>query len=97
MNFRIKLTGLKYKTKISRLKDFTSLHMIVATLRCDYTCKLLPSITTNLSADSNQFDMSIETAEKALDFIFKSPSKFIKIEFQGGRVASKFLFNKICS
>lgn len=86
----IKLTGLKYKTKISRLKDFTSLHMIVATLRCDYTCNYCQVSRQNLSADSNQFDMSIETAEKALDFIFKSPSKFIKIEFQGGESLLNF-------
>ena len=34
----LKLSGLKYRTKISRLKNFTSLHMVVTTLRCDYTC-----------------------------------------------------------
>lgn len=86
----IKLTALKYKTKISRLKEFTSLHMIVSTLRCDYTCNYCQVSRQNLSADSNQFDMSIETAERALDFIFKSPAKYLKIEFQGGESLLNF-------
>ena len=34
----IKLTALKYRTKLDRLAQFTGLHMFVVTLRCDYSC-----------------------------------------------------------
>jgi uncharacterized protein len=86
----LKLTGLKYKTKLSRLRDFTALHMVVTTLRCDYTCSYCQVSRQNLSADESEFDMSLETADKTLEFIFKSPAKFIKIEFQGGESLLNF-------
>ena len=42
------------------------------------------------------FDMSEEVAEKSLDLVFKSPSKFLKIEFQGGEPLLNFeLIKKI--
>ena len=86
----LKLTGLKYKTKLSRLKDFTALHMVVTTLRCDYTCSYCQVSRKNLSANESDFDMSLDTARKTLDFIFKSPAKFLKIEFQGGESLLNF-------
>ena len=40
--------------------------------------------------------MSEEVAEKSLDLVFKSPSKFLKIEFQGGEPLLNFeLIKKI--
>ena len=36
------------------------------------------------------FDMSKEIAVKSLDLVFKSPSKNIKIEFQGGEPLLNF-------
>ncbi|MGI2160968.1 His-Xaa-Ser system radical SAM maturase HxsB [Shewanella oncorhynchi] len=86
----IKLTALKYKTKLSRLKEFTALHMVVTTLRCDYTCNYCQVSRQNLESDEKKFDMTIETANKVLEYIFKSPSKSIKIEFQGGESLLNF-------
>ncbi|MGZ3762996.1 MAG: His-Xaa-Ser system radical SAM maturase HxsB, partial [Mucilaginibacter sp.] len=40
--------------------------------------------------DRHAFDMSEETADKALDLVFKSPSPTIKIEFQGGEPLLNF-------
>ncbi|MDN5882285.1 MAG: His-Xaa-Ser system radical SAM maturase HxsB, partial [Nitrosospira sp.] len=40
--------------------------------------------------DTDAFDMSQETADKALEFVFRSPSPAIKIEFQGGEPLLNF-------
>jgi His-Xaa-Ser system radical SAM maturase HxsB len=60
----------------------TSLHIILPTLRCNQKCIYCHSAVKAKAA--KEFDMSIETAKKTLDFIFQSPSKNITIEFQGG-------------
>jgi len=76
------LLALKYRTKQHRVSQFTALHIFVVTLRCDYTCKYCQVSRRMESADD--FDMSQETAIAALNLVFMSPSKAIKIEFQGG-------------
>lgn len=86
----LKLTGLKYRTKLSRLKNFTALHMVVTTLRCDYTCHYCQVSRQNLSSDESTFDMDLDTADKVVDMIFKSPAKALKIEFQGGESLLNF-------
>lgn len=86
----LKLSGLKYRTKIARLKNFTSLHMMVTTLRCDYTCHYCQVSRQNLASDNSKFDMTIETADKAIALIFQSPAKALKIEFQGGESLLNF-------
>lgn len=83
-------TGLKYRTKIARLKNFTALHMVVTTLRCDYTCNYCQVSRQNLSASKDQYDMTQETADNVIINIFNSPSKAIKIEFQGGESLLNF-------
>lgn len=60
----------------------TSLHIIVVTLRCNMKCVYCHA--SSVSEDSKGFDMSKETAKKAVDFVFQSPSPNIAIEFQGG-------------
>jgi His-Xaa-Ser system radical SAM maturase HxsB len=81
-NVAIDLLALKYRTKAQRIAQFTALHLFVVTLRCDYTCQYCQvSRQTN---DKHAFDMSEETANKALDLVFRGPSPAIKIEFQGG-------------
>ncbi|MEL0630723.1 His-Xaa-Ser system radical SAM maturase HxsB [Psychromonas aquatilis] len=86
----LKLLGLKYRSKISRLKEFTSLHMVVVSLRCDYTCSYCQVSRQGLKADFDKYDMSIKTADKVIDLIFSSPSKGIKVEFQGGESLLNF-------
>ncbi|XOA42783.1 MAG: His-Xaa-Ser system radical SAM maturase HxsB [Candidatus Nealsonbacteria bacterium] len=59
-----------------------SLHIIVVTLRCNFKCIYCQA--SRRSMKEKQYDMSIKTARKIVDTIFKSPSKVITIEFQGG-------------
>ncbi len=78
----LELLALKTRTRYHRLADFTALHMIVVTLRCDQSCRYCQ--VSRQSANRNRFDMSEETAERAVEMVFASPSPLIKIEFQGG-------------
>ena len=87
-NAAIDLLGLKYRTKLGPISQFTGLHMFVVTLRCDYTCQYcqVSRQTTDLLA----FDMSADVAKKSVDMAFESPSPAIKIEFQGGEPLLNF-------
>lgn len=82
------LLALKFRTKIKRLADFTSLHIFVVSLRCEHSCPYCQ--VSRQSEDRDAFDMSEEVAEKSLDLVFKSPSENIKIEFQGGEPLLNF-------
>jgi His-Xaa-Ser system radical SAM maturase HxsB len=78
----IDLLALKVRTKLQRLAEFTGLHIFVVSLRCEHSCQYCQ--VSRKSNDKLAFDMSIQTAEKALALVFRSPSRTIKIEFQGG-------------
>ncbi|PBB80155.1 His-Xaa-Ser system radical SAM maturase HxsB [Mesorhizobium sp. WSM3879] len=82
------LLALKVRTKAKRLENFTSLHIMVVSLRCEHSCPYCQ--VSRQSEDRSAFDMSEETAEKALALIFQSPSPAIKIEFQGGEPLLNF-------
>lgn len=82
------LLSLKYRTKAQTFSRFTSLHVFVVSLRCDYTCSYCQ--VSRQSMNAQQFDMSIETADKSLALVFRSPSEAIKIEFQGGEPLLNF-------
>ena len=72
----------RYRTRKSFISKFTSLHMLVLTVRCNQDCKYC-----QVSAESDlayQYDMIPEVAKKAVEYAFYSPSTTIKIEFQGG-------------
>lgn len=84
----IDLLALKLRTKLSRLSDFTALHIFVVTLRCEHSCPYCQ--VSRQSEDKNKYDMSIDIADKAIDMVFKSPSPSIKIEFQGGEPLLNF-------
>ena len=84
----IDLLALKLRTKHHQIKQFTSLHIFVVTLRCDYSCQYCQ--VSRQSEDKEQYDMSKEVALKSIDFVFKSPSKYIKIEYQGGETLLNF-------
>jgi len=74
---------MRYQQSHSSLLQGTSLHIIVVTLRCDSYCVYCQSSSKPLTSGGN-YDMSRETAQKTVDFIFQSPSPAITIEFQGG-------------
>jgi uncharacterized protein len=64
------------------------LHMFVVSLRCNHTCKYCQ--VSRQSEDRAAFDMTEEIADRAIDFTFRSPSRSIKIEFQGGEPLLNF-------
>ncbi len=84
----VNLLALKYRTKKSKLSSFTSLHIFVVSLRCDHSCPYCQVSRQNLKG--SLYNMSQETADRGLDFAFKSPSSSIKIEFQGGEPLLNF-------
>ena len=78
----LEMISAKYRTRKRFISNFTSLHMMVITLKCTNKC-----LYCQVSAEGDNakgFDMSPEVARRAVDYIFKSPSPSIKIEFQGG-------------
>lgn len=81
-NVALDLLALKVRTKLSPLANFTGLHIFVTTLRCEHSCPYCQVSRAN--DDKRDFDMTEETALRALDLVFRSPSPAIKIEFQGG-------------
>jgi uncharacterized protein len=82
------LLPLKVRTKLQRLAEFTGLHIFVVSLRCEHSCPYCQ--VSRQSDDKLAFDMSVDTAEKALELVFRSPSSGIKIEFQGGEPLLNF-------
>lgn len=84
----IDLLALKFRTKQHRVAQFTALHIFVVTLRCDYTCQYCQ--VSRRMEDEGDFDMSMESAEAALDLVFMSPAQSVKIEFQGGEPLLNF-------
>lgn len=78
----VDMSATRYRSRKSFLNDFTGLHMMVVTLRCNQRCEYC-----QVSCEDDvayKFDMTPEVAIKIVDMIFKSPSREIKIEFQGG-------------
>lgn len=78
----IDMTATRYRTRKHFLDTFTTLHMMVITLRCNHRCEYCQVSCED--ADAYKFDMTVETAKRIVDTIFMSPSPSIKIEFQGG-------------
>jgi uncharacterized protein len=84
----LELLALKARTRYRRLEEFTALHILVASLRCEHSCPYCQ--VSRQSSDKDAYDMSPETATLALDAVFRSPSHNIKIEFQGGEPLLNF-------
>jgi sulfatase maturation enzyme AslB (radical SAM superfamily) len=58
------------------------LHILVTTLRCNHSCVYCQSSAERVSRTDT--DMSLDTAQKAVDLAFQSPNPSLTIEFQGG-------------
>lgn len=84
----LELLGLKARTRYRRLPDSTGLHIFVVSLRCEHSCPYCQ--VSRQSQDKARYDMSIETAQRALELTFQSPSPRLKIEFQGGEPLLNF-------
>ncbi len=72
----------RYRTKKSFLDNFTSLHIFVLTLRCNQNCIYCQA--TSKVSEQNDYDMSFETLDYAINHMFQSPSPYLTMEFQGG-------------
>lgn len=77
-----------HRKKYSFLAQGPFLHIIVLTLRCNHTC--LYCQTSRKPVETEQYDMTADTAEKTVDFILNSTSQVIDIEFQGGEPLLNF-------
>jgi uncharacterized protein len=82
------LLATKYRTKKAFLDGFTSLHIFVVSLRCEHSCHYCQ--VSRVSSDRTRYDMSGETASRALDLAFRSPAPHLKIELQGGEPLLNF-------
>lgn len=85
----LNLLASEFWTKKSFLAGFTKLHIFILTLRCNCACTYCQASRQNEDA-SQAYDMSTETARKAVEVMMKSPSPSITVEFQGGEPLLNF-------
>jgi His-Xaa-Ser system radical SAM maturase HxsB len=85
---QLQLLAARLRSRMAFLHDPTGLHIFVVTLRCEHSCPYCQ--VSRQSSDRTRFDMSEDTAEKALRIALESPSSRIKIEFQGGEPLLNF-------
>ena len=78
----LELLATKLRTRKSFLRDFTSLHMIVLTTRCNCLCDYCHASSSDIMTQNS--DMPWHIAKASIDVVFQSPSNDMKIEFQGG-------------
>lgn len=71
-----------YARRNEFLNGGPNLHIMILTLRCNYTCQYCHASREPMSR--TEFDMDRETAEKVVDLIFQTTSPAVNIEFQGG-------------
>jgi His-Xaa-Ser system radical SAM maturase HxsB len=84
----LQLLAAKYRTKQAPLVEFTGLHMFVPTIRCNTSCSYCQVSSKGRSATG--CDMTEAIADRAIDFMFRSPSTCLKLEFQGGEPLLNF-------
>jgi His-Xaa-Ser system radical SAM maturase HxsB len=88
------LLGLRLRSRMAFLRELTPLHLFVVTLRCEHSCPYCQ--VSRQSTDRSRYDMSEETAHRALAIALDSLAAHIKIEFQGGEPLLNFpLIKKI--
>jgi len=84
----LELLAAQIRTRQSRLPDLTLLHIFVVTLRCDHSCGYCQ--VSRVSENRTAYDMSKETADRAVDLMLRSPARQLKVEFQGGESLLNF-------
>jgi len=72
----------KYANRKHFLFSGPSLHIFILTARCDNKCVYCHASAQSMEKEG--VDMNKETAQKAVNLAFKTPSKALAIEFQGG-------------
>ena len=84
-----------YKAKKDFVRQGTSLHIMIPTLRCNQRCVYCHASSRPM--DAKGVDMDKDTANKAIEFILQSPAGSIEIEFQGGEPLVDFgMVKHIC-
>lgn len=84
----VNLLATKYRTQKAYLKQFTGLHIVVVTLRCNQRCHYCHA--SSQPVDDSRWDMNLKTAKNVVDKIMSTPSPSLKIEFQGGDALLNF-------
>jgi len=82
------ILAMRLRSRMGFLREPSPLHMFVVTLRCEHSCPYCQ--VSRQSTDTSKFDMSEETAQRALKIALESPARRIKIEFQGGEPLLNF-------
>jgi sulfatase maturation enzyme AslB (radical SAM superfamily) len=84
----LQLLALRLRSRMAFLQEPTPLHIFVVTLRCEHSCPYCQ--VSRRSVDRERFDMSEETAMRALRVALSASAPMIKIEFQGGEPLLNF-------
>ena len=79
---QLQLLAMRLRSRMAFLQQPTALHIFVVTLRCEHSCPYCQ--VSRRSVDRDRFDMSEDTARRALRIALAAPAPTIKIEFQGG-------------
>jgi His-Xaa-Ser system radical SAM maturase HxsB len=85
---QLQLLALRLRSRMAFLRRATPLHIFVVTLRCEHSCPHCQ--VSRQSTDRVRFDMSEETAMRAVEVALSVPAPAIKIEFQGGEPLLNF-------
>lgn len=64
------------------LRQGPHLHIVIATLRCNQSCKYCHASRTDM--DRVDTDMTLETAKKVVDHAMQTTSPYVNFEYQGG-------------
>lgn len=88
LDLPVELLATKVRTKKRFLEGFTKLHLFVITLRCDHSCHYCQ--VSRVGAHRSRYDMTEDTARRAVELMFRSPSPALKVEFQGGEPLLNF-------
>jgi His-Xaa-Ser system radical SAM maturase HxsB len=84
----LQLLALRLRSRMAFLRRPTPLHIFVVTLRCEHSCPYCQ--VSRQSTNCARFDMTEETAMRAVEVAVSAPAPAIKIEFQGGEPLLNF-------
>lgn len=76
--------------RYSFLENGTSLHIVIPTNRCNQGCHYCFAEPAKIDANKEDNDMTEKTARKTIEYIMKSPSSAITIEYTGGEALIRF-------
>lgn len=84
----IDIYAARLRMKKGFMDDKTALHIFVLTLRCNQNCTYCQA--TSREENAAKCSMSIDDMVNAVKLMFKSPSKHLTMEFQGGEPSLEY-------